>query len=168
MNERTLILIKPDGLARGLSSILLSRFERVGLKLEGIKLLYATTEQAKKHYLFDDIATRHSETVWNQLIEYITEAPVLVTVFSGVSAIEIARKIAGPTEPRKAPPGTIRGDYCHQSYAVCDSSGQAVRNVVHASADEADAEREISVWFLPEEIFSYRRTDDYEHYFGSD
>jgi nucleoside-diphosphate kinase len=168
MIESTLVLVKPDGVARGIATSVLSRFERVGLKLSAIKMVHPTAEQAKSHYLQEDIATRHSEAIWLQLIDYLTEAPVLVAAFSGVGAIEIARKIAGPTEPRTAPPGTIRGDYCHQSYAVCNAAGKAVRNVIHASADEADAERELSVWFSRGEILSYRRTDDYEHYLGTD
>lgn len=166
MIESTLVLIKPDGVARGLSATLLARFERVGLKLAAVKLVLPDQDKAKRHYLYEDIATRHSEAIWHQLIEYLTEAPVVVAAFTGIDAIAIARKIAGPTEPKGAPPGTIRGDYCHQSYAVCDAAGKAVRNVIHASADEADAERELAVWFTPDEILSYRRTDDFEHYLG--
>lgn len=167
MIERTLILIKPDGVARGLSATLLARFEQVGLKLAAIKIVHPTEEQAKKHYLYDDIATRHSDAIWHQLIEYLTEAPVVVAAFTGVGAIEIARKLAGPTEPKAAPAGTIRGDFCHQSYAACNAAGKAVRNVIHASADRPDAERELAVWFYPEEILNYRRTDDFEHYLGT-
>jgi nucleoside-diphosphate kinase len=166
MIEQTLIIIKPDGMARGLATTILSRFEKVGLKLEGIKILKATIEQAKQHYLYEDIATRHNETVWKLLIEYITEAPILVAVFSGDFSIEIARKIVGPTEPRQAPPGTIRGDYCHHSYALGDKAGKAVRNIIHASADSNDAKREIGVWFSSDELFNYRRVDDFEHYLG--
>ena len=167
MTEQTLILIKPDGLARGLTTKILARLECAGLKLEGIKILQPTIEEAKHHYLYEDIAVRHNDKIWEQLLEYITEAPIVVAVFSGNFAIEIARKIVGPTEPRQAQPGTIRGDYCHHSFAIGDEASKAVRNLIHSSANSDDAKREISVWFKPDELITYKRIDDYEHYLGT-
>jgi nucleoside-diphosphate kinase len=168
MTEQTLIMIKPDGVARGLTTLILSRFERAGLKLEGIKVLQSTIEDAKRHYLYGDITVRHNEKIWKNLIEYITESPIVVAVFSGNFAIEIARKIVGPTEPRLAQPGTIRGDYCHHSYAIGEKASKAIRNLIHASSDSDNAKREIAVWFRPNELIQYKRIDDYEHYLGID
>lgn len=166
MIEHTLVIIKPDGVKRGIGFEVLSRLEKAGLKVVALKMVTSTLEQAKYHYTYEDIAVRHGEEIRNQLLKYISESPIIVTVFEGVEAIEIVRKLCGSTEPRKAPPGTIRGDYCHHSYALCEKTKVAVKNVVHASANKEDAKREIKVWFTPEEIYQYKRSDEYEHYCG--
>ncbi len=98
------------------------------------------------------------------LLDYITEGPVVAAVLEGVSAIELVRKHAGNTEPKQALPGTIRGDYCHHSYAHCDKFNISIKNVIHASANIEQAESEILVWFSEKEITKYRRCDESEHY----
>jgi len=156
MIERTLVLIKPDGVERAVVGEIVSRFEKVGLKIVGLKMIKIDTEKAGKHYDKDDIITRRGENVYNYLLDYVTSGPVVAIVLEGIQAIEQVRKMAGPTQPKEAAPGTIRGDYCHVSYAYCDDKGIAVRNVLHASADEKDAQREIDVWFNQEELVEYQ------------
>lgn len=150
--ERTLVLIKPDAVARGIGMEVLARFERAGLRIVGLKLALASRELAEQHYTYEDIAVRHGEKVRQALLEYITRGPVIAAVVQGISAVGVVRKLCGETEPRKSPPGTIRGDYSHTSYGLSDDAGIAVRNVIHASAVIEDAEREINLWFTDAEI----------------
>ncbi len=164
MIERTLILLKPDSVRRGLVGEILSRFERAGLKIVAMKMQWVDEEFAKKHYREEDIVPRRGEQVWRNLLSFITEGPVVAAVLEGVEAVEVVRKMCGSTEPKKAAPGTIRGDYSHHSFALSDEKGTAVRNVIHASSSKEDAELEVKVWFKPEEIHSYKRWDQPEHY----
>ena len=160
MIERTLVLLKPDAVQRGYMGELITRFERAGLKIVGMKMVWVDEEFAKQHYREEDIASRHGETVWKNLLRGITEGPVLAFVLEGPSAIEIVRKMVGPTEPKSALPGTIRGDYAHVSYAYADAKNVHIKNLIHASADAKDAELELKVWFKPEELHSYKTVHD--------
>jgi nucleoside-diphosphate kinase len=155
MVQRTLVIVKPDGVQRGLVGEIIRRFEQRGLKLVALKLIKVDKEFAKKHYT-DDISKRRGEKVREFLLSYITEGPVVAMVIEGVTAIENVRKIVGPTESKSALPGTIRGDFSHVSYAYADRKQIPVKNLVHASADEKDAASEISLWFTPQEIYSYK------------
>jgi len=157
--ERTLILIKPDGVQRGLIGRILQRFEDAGFKIVGMKLALASKERALKHYT-EDITMRRGEHVRNQLVDLITKGPVLAFVLEGVNAIENVRKIVGSTEPKAAQPGTIRGDFAHISYAYADAKNIVVKNLIHASSSKEDAENEIKVWFEPNELHSYRTVHD--------
>ncbi len=161
--ERTLVLVKPDGVRRGLAGEILARLERAGLKIVAMKMVRATRPQAEKHYTYEDIAVRHGEAVRNQLLDYITAGPVVAAVFEGDACIEVVRKLAGATEPRKAAPGTIRGDYCHHTFALGNAAGKPVHNVIHASATVEDAAREIPIWFDDAEFQAYKRSDETEH-----
>ncbi len=165
MIERTLILVKPDGVRRALTGEILARLERPGLKLVGIKMVHADRKVAEKHYTYEDIAVRHGEKVRNLLLDYITEGPVVAAVFEGPGVIGVVRKICGTTEPMSSPPGTIRGDYSYHGYEYCNAKGKNVCNVIHASANAEDAAREVPLWFSEEELYSYRRSDDDEHIF---
>lgn len=158
MIERTLVLIKPDGVQRGLTGEIIKRFENVGLKIVGMKMTWINEIFAEKHY--SDIKARRGEKVFNALMELITMGPVVALVFEGVDAVEIVRKICGTTEPRVAPPGTIRGDYAHVSFHYSDEVNQAVRNVVHASGTKEEAKNEIALWFIPEELHNYPSVHD--------
>jgi len=162
--ETTFCFIKPDGVRRGLVGEVLHRFERMGLKITAMKLVAPDVELAGKHYTYEDIAVRHGEAVRNALITFITSGPVVAFAVEGVSAIENVRKLCGATEPLKSAPGTIRGDYAHHTFAATKPVGEAVRNLIHASADAADAARELGLWFQPEDYVSYRRTDQNEHF----
>lgn len=161
MLQQTLVLIKPDGVQRGLIGEIIKRFEQRGLKIVGIKLTHANESFAKRHYT-EDIAKRRGENVRNNLLKFITSGPVIAIIVEGVDAIANVRKIVGDTESKSALPGTIRGDFSHVSYSHADEKGDAIRNIVHASANKEDAEKEIPLWFSIDEIYSYKRSDD-EH-----
>lgn len=165
MIERTLILVKPDGVRRALTGEILTRLERPGLKLVALKMLQADRATAERHYTYEDIAVRHGEKVRNMLLDYITEGPVVAAVFEGPGAIQVIRKICGTTEPKTSPPGTIRGDFSYHGYDYCNANGKTICNVIHASANPEDAAREVPLWFSEDEICSYRRSDDPEHIF---
>jgi nucleoside-diphosphate kinase len=159
MMERTLVLIKPDGVQRCLMGKIIQRFEDSGLKVIGMKMQWVDKEFAMKHYT-EDIAERRGEKVRAQLLDFVTEGPVLAMVLEGVNAIENVRKIVGSTEPKSAPPGTIRGDFCHVSYSYADNKEIVVKNVIHASGDQKDAAAEVPLWFTPEELHSYKTVHD--------
>ncbi len=163
--ETTLCLIKPDGVRRALVGEILQRFERMGLKITAMRLVNASAELAGKHYSYEDIAVRHGESVRNSLISFITSGPVVAFAVEGISAIENVRKLCGATEPLKSAPGTIRGDYAHHSFAASNPVNESVRNLIHASANPADAQRELGLWFSPQDYVTYRRADQNEHFF---
>jgi nucleoside-diphosphate kinase len=158
--QQTLVLVKPDGVARGLTGKVITRFERIGLKIVALKLVRVNMDHAKKHYT-EDISNRHGEKVRNNLLDFITEGPVVAMILEGVDAIANVRKIVGATESKSALPGTIRGDYTHVSYSHADEKEMAVKNVIHASADEADAKNEVALWFSIDELCDYKRSDEY-------
>ena len=162
--QKSLVLVKPDGVRRSLTGEVLKRIERAGLKLVALKMVHASRSLAEQHYTAEDIGARLGERIRTQLLDYVTEGPIVAVVFEGVSCAEVIRKLCGSTEPAKSAPGTIRGDYCHQTYAYCDDTNQAIHNVVHASANAEDAEREVALWFSSDEIFSYSRADEAEHF----
>lgn len=159
MLEQTLVLLKPDAVQRGFIGEIIARFEKAGLKIVGMKLIHANEELAKSHYT-EDLAKRRGEHVRNYNVKFLLEGPVVAIVLEGIQAIEIVRKIIGPTEPKAAPPGTIRGDYAHVSYAYADANKTVVRNLIHASSDKNDAQNEIKVWFKPSELFKYKTVHD--------
>jgi len=159
--ERTLVLVKPDAVKRHLTGRILERFENAGLKIIAMKMVWADDAFAKKHYREDDIAKRHGENVWKNLLRFIVEGPVVAFVLEGNEAIEVVRKICGPTEPKSAQPGTIRGDFSHHSYVTADSDKKAIRNIVHSSANKDDAKTEIALWFSEKEIHSYKSVQDF-------
>lgn len=160
MIEKTLVLLKPDAVKRCLMGRILSRFEDAGLKPIGMKMQWVDKEFAKSHYT-EDIARRRGEKVRNLLLDFITEGPVLAICIEGVNAIENVRKIVGTTEPKSAPPGTIRGDFAHVSFGQADNNERAVANLIHASGDENDAKVEVPLWFTNEELHSYQNVHDY-------
>lgn len=166
MVQKTLVLIKPDGVRRGIAGEIISRFERVGLKILAMKMVRPQEKLAKQHYTFTDIAVRHGEETWKRLIKFLCDGPVIAMVLKGDEAWSVARKMIGATEPAFALPGTIRGDYAHHSYVLASGNDTSIRNLVHASANAGEADKEIRVWFTPDEIYDYRRNDDNEHIYG--
>lgn len=163
MIENTLVLIKPDGVARGLIGEVIKRFEQRGLKIVGLKLVQAKKELAEKHY-GEDIAKRRGENVRKMLLEFITESPIVAMVVRGVNAVENVRKLVGATESKAALPGTIRGDFSHVSYSYADKKNIPVRNIIHASGTVEEAGVEVALWFKKDEIHDYKRSGD-EHIF---
>jgi len=159
MIERTLVLVKPDGVQRGLIGEILMRFERAGLKIVGMKMQWVDRAFAMKHYT-EDLAKRRGEFVREKMLKFIVEGPIVAMALEGVQAVEVVRKIVGGTEPKTALPGTIRGDYAHMCYAYADAKNVAVKNLIHASGDQKDAEYELKLWFTPQELHSYRTVHD--------
>jgi nucleoside-diphosphate kinase len=141
--ERTLILLKPDAVQRRLCGRLLTRFEDKGLRIVGMKLLQVTVELSQRHY------AEHVEKPFYPLLEeFITAAPVLAIVAEGPGAIEVVRRMLGPTHGGEAPPGTIRGDF----------GASRQMNLVHGSDGPEAAAREIEIYFKPEELIDYEPT----------
>lgn len=161
MIEQTFVMIKPDGVQRGLIGEIIKRFEQRGLKIVAMKLVSVGKDHAKKHYT-EDIAKRRGEHVRNMLIDYVTEGPVVAMIIEGVNAIENVRKIVGNTESKSALPGTIRGDFSHVSYSYADSQKIPVKNIIHASSNKEDADAETALWFSVDEVHGYKRSED-EH-----
>lgn len=149
-HERTFVAIKPDGIQRTLVGEVIKRFERVGLKLVGLKMLVATSSQVEKHYeLLDEKIKKH-------LVKYMTSGPIIAMVWQGANSVKLVRKLIGSTEPLSSDVGTIRGDLVLDSYTLSDSDGRAVRNLIHASGNIEEAEKEISLWFTSTELVNYR------------
>lgn len=153
--ERTLILLKPDTVDRGLVGEILQRFERVGLKIAGMKMIQAQQSHAEKHYT-EDLAQRRGEHVRKMMIDMLTSGPIVAICLEGIEAVELVRKMVGSTEPKSAAPGTIRGDYSHVSFRHADEKGIGINNLVHASSSVEEAEAEIAVWFDNSELLEHK------------
>ncbi len=149
--ERTLVLLKPDALERGIAGEIITRFERVGAKIVGLKMLVSTKDAAHLHYS-DDLANRRGEKVRKLMVEMITSGPIIAIVLEGIEIVEVARKMIGATEPKIALSGTIRGDYAHVSFKHANEKGIGVFNLIHASGSRQEAKDEIRVWFKKEEL----------------
>jgi|TARA_Y100000310_G_C20365674_1_gene661043 nucleoside-diphosphate kinase len=177
MTEKTLVLIKPDGVQKNLNGQIISRFESSGLKIRAMKMVQASEELTKKHYPLDEEWAKNlynktkasydsknkpmefsnhldlGKSIQSRLQLFLQEGPVTALVLEGENAISKVREIAGATEPSSALPGTIRKDFApEETYTKADSENRAVKNLVHASDAPETAQREISVWFSPEEI----------------
>ena len=155
MIQQTLVLIKPDGIQRGLIGEITKRFEQRGLKIVGMKMVQPKRSLAEKHY-DESIAKKHGEKVRNALLDFITKDPVIAICIQGSSAIDTVRKIVGNTYPGDADLGTIRGDFTHVSKSYAESSTKALPNLVHASENKKDAKKELSLWFSNKEIHDYK------------
>lgn len=150
MIEQTLVLIKPDGVERGLIGQIITRFEHVGLKLIGMKMIKIDKEFSKRHY-----AAHINKPFYKGLESFITSGPVVAIVLEGIDAVELVRKMVGSTEPKSALPGTIRGDFSHHSYSYADKRGVAIKNLIHASGSKEEAKTEIALWFGKHELLHY-------------
>ena len=151
MIERTLVLLKPDALDRGIVGEIIHRFERVGAKIVGMKLLVSELDMARAHYT-EDLARRRGEKVREITIKMLMSGPIVAIVVEGVEIVEVTRKLIGSTEPKAAPPGTIRGDFAHVSFKHADEKDIGIFNLIHASASIDEDKVEIGVWFKPEEL----------------
>jgi len=143
--ERSLVLVKPDAIQRGLAGIIISRLEGRGLKIVAMKMLQMDKKLAQRHY-----AVHQGKPFFNDLVEFITSSPIIAAVFEGERAIEIIRQTMGETDPAKASPGTIRGDF----------GLDIEHNLVHGSDSAENAQKEISLFFSPEEILDYPKEID--------
>lgn len=154
--QKTLIIFKPDAVARGIVGELITRFERAGFKIVGTKMLQPTEEQFFEHYEgIGTLKTRKGEEIFNSQLATMLDGPVIAMVLEGVEAVESVRKMVGETEPKAALPGTIRGDYAHVTYGQASSVGRGVANIIHASADTDEANKEIAHWFAKSELYDY-------------
>ena len=154
--QRTLILFKPDAVQRGIVGEILTRFERVGLKIIGTKMIFPNKEHYHKHYEgIGKMVTRRGEKAFDMALEFMTQGPVIAMVLEGVESVELVRKLVGGTEPKAALPGTIRGDYSHMSFGYADEHNVGIPNLIHASGSVAEAKQEIEHWFADHEIYDY-------------
>lgn len=183
-HERTLVIIKPDGVQRSLIGEVIKRYERTGLKLVAIKMLIPTKDMVEAHYTLDpewklktgiknlqaykdkglvpptDDPVKQSDMILEKLKKYLASGPVVTMVWQGLHAVAIVRKITGGTEPLLSDVGTIRGDYVLDSYKIADDEKRAIRNIVHASGTVKEANDEIMFWFKDNEILSYNHIQD--------
>jgi len=179
-HEKTLVLIKPDGVQKQLIGEIIKRFENTGLKILGMKMIYPDEKLAKKHYPIDEEWCKQAfektkksaeedgrqipftdhmnfgKTLQSWLVDFITECPIIALALEGENSIKSVRNLVDATEPSKADKGTIRGDLVpEENYEKANSVGRALRNLIHASDSIENAEREISVWFDDKELHSY-------------
>lgn len=178
VHERSLVLIKPDGVQRGLIGEIITRFEKKGLKIVAMKMIWPTLDMAKRHYdqpesammlLGERTIAAYKEKgiddprkpmeiareIQQRLVRYLVTGPVVAMVIEGAHAIAHVRKIRGATNPLAADVGSITADYTIDSYFASDPDARAIRNLAHASGTVEEAENEIKIWFKPEEIFDY-------------
>ena len=182
--EKTLIILKPDAVQRGLVGEIISRFEKASLKLVATKMIWPGRDLAEKHYptereefikgmghksleshneAGEDVTavfgTEDPHSIGLQLqkwlVDFLVSGPVITMVFEGQEAVKLARGIAGHTIPAKAEPGSIRGDYSDDSALKANAEGRSIKNLVHASGDKTEADFEINLWFTKEELHSY-------------
>lgn len=182
--EKTLVIVKPDGVQRNLVGDIISRFEKSGLKLVALKIAQADEKIVEKHYTIDP---KWLENVGNKSIDsykkkgltppsedpialgkevlarlkvYISSGPVVPMIWEGNQAVAMVRKLCGGTEPLSAAAGTIRGDYSSDSYQLADSELRAMRNLLHASGSVEEANQEIDLWFDKKEVLDYKLIRD--------
>jgi len=184
--ERTLVIIKPDGVQRTLIGEIIKRYERVGLKMIALKMLAATEEMATKHYYevggdawLEEVGRKAAAAyekkgmkspyptfkdngiaIMKANAKYLSSGPVIAMIWQGNNATALVRKITGSTEPASSDMGTIRGDFTLDTYMIADTDERSIRNLIHASGNTEEAEKEIPIWFKPEEIISYRLVAD--------
>lgn len=181
--ERTFVIVKPDGVQRGLVGEIIKRFERTGLKVVGLKMSVLPEELLWKHYDKDDAwflkkgtgivesltaagrpvekeAIEYGKDIIRALVKYMTVSPVVSMVIEGNQAVAVVKKLVGETEPATSDVGTIRGDFTTDSYAICAVDDRAVRNLIHCSDEVDNANKEIAMWFKPEELYNYRHVQE--------
>jgi nucleoside-diphosphate kinase len=178
--ERTFVMIKPDGVQRSLVGEIITRFERVGLKLVGLKFGVVSEDHIEQHYTLDSnwkksVGEKSIESykkkgqtppsedpieigdmVVDRLKKYITSGPIVMMVWQGAHSVELVRKLVGGTEPRSSDVGTIRGDFVLDSYFMADTDDRAIRNLIHASGSVDEANQELAHWFTDDELVDYR------------
>lgn len=150
---RTLVLLKPDAVARGLTGRILTRFEDALLKIVAARMVWMDADLTRRHYF--DLEERFGAEVYQSMAQFMQSGPVVALVLEGVDAVPVVRKMVGSTYPDQAAPGTIRGDFAHVSKAYANAHNLPVANLVHASGNAEEAEHEIGVWFGKDELLDY-------------
>ena len=182
--QQSLVLIKPDGVVRGHIGDIISRFERVGLKITAMKMILPKMDEADRHYalteewmqgVFNKSSKKYQEegrdfpftdykaygtSIKNGLVNFLASGPIIALVIEGEQAVPLIRKIVGATEPASAAPGTIRGDYSPDTYALSNEQNRPIRNLVHASGTPEEAQNEINIWFTKDELHQYEHVLD--------
>lgn len=177
--ESTLVIVKGDGVQRGLVGEIISRFERIGLKIQAMKMVWPNKDLINRHYdpnnteWLEDVGSKAlkgyekkgvkvdktpleiGQAVQKNLVKYFSAGPVVAVVLQGAHAVEVVRKLVGSTDPLSAAPGTIRGDYSIDSYTMSDADERSIRNLIHASGTVDEAKKEIEIWFDESEISAY-------------
>lgn len=192
LGERTLVLIKPDAVKRGLIGVICQRFEQAGLKIVACKMVLPTRERLDGHFptseewvrgmgektleiyreyaidpveilgTADSLVIGYKIKEWNY--RYLMLGPVMAMALEGIHAVDVVRKLIGHTLPFKAAPGTIRGDFSINAPDLANVAGSSCKNLVHASGTIEEAEQEIANWFSPTELIAYERTDNFVHF----
>ncbi len=189
--EQTLVLIKPDGVQRGLTGRILTRFEDAGLKLIALKMVHPERADVDKHYLLTEEWMRgvydkakakydakgeafpyanheiYGNEIKRGLVDFLLSSPIIAIVMEAEQAVSLVRKLVGSTEPAGAPPGTIRGDFSHDNYSFANSQNRPLRNIVHASGTSDEAKHEIGIWFTEAELHAYEHVNDRVQYDAS-
>lgn len=184
MREQTLVLIKPDGVLRGLIGEIVHRFEKVGLKIVGLKMIQAQRCTLEKHYFKDEKWMREKGEIYKKKLGMPAEtdpvpigrnimeglicdmqfSPIVAIVIEGNNAVMTVKRLTGPTNIDDAMPGTIRGDYSHDTFELANKSNRPNLTIIHATDNPAEAKKEIDYWFSPEEIYSYKKPEEDIHY----
>ncbi len=152
--ERTLVLLKPDAVARGLAGRLIQRFEDAGMKIVGVRMRQMDADLARRHYF--DLEERAGRSVFDLTVRFMQSGPVIALALEGVEAVANVRKLVGSTFPSQAQAGTVRGDFAHTSKAYTEAQRSVVPNLVHASGNVDEAKYEVDLWFGPDELFEYQ------------
>lgn len=182
--ERTLVLIKPDAILRGIIGEIIQRFERVGMKVTAIKLIQAQEETLRKHYFKDETWLKEKGNLYKKklklsdetdpipvgqnivegLIQDMQLSPIIAMVLEGNNAVHTVKRLTGPTNIDDATPGTIRGDFSHDTFELANKSNRPNITIIHATDNAAEAQKEIDFWFSPDEIYSYSKPEDAVHH----
>lgn len=186
--EQTLVLIKPDGVQRGLIGQIIERLERVGLKVTAMKMVHPKRDDVDKHYalteewmksVYDKAKAKYEANgqpfnypdhiaygteIKNGLVDFLVSAPIVAMVLEGEKSVSLVRKIVGATEPASSAPGTIRGDFSHDTYSLSNEQGRPLRNLIHASGSVDEAKYEIPLWFTDMELHDYEHVNDRVQY----
>ena len=186
--EKTLVLIKPDGVQRGLVGQILTRFETAGLKLVSMKMVHPSHDDVDRHYqmteewmqaVYEKAKAKYDANgehfpypdhkayggeIKRGLVDFLKSSPVVALVLEGEMAVSLVRKLVGATEPASSAPGTIRGDFSHDTYALANSQGRPLRNLIHASGNVEEANNEIKIWFTDTELYAYEHVNDRVQY----
>ena len=178
--EKTLVILKPDVLTRGIVGEILSRFEKVGLKIVALKMLSARDEQLLEHYYKDEAwklekgklmieknnlpedtdPIKVGQGIVDSLVKDMQITPVIALALEGHNSVMTVKRLTGPTDIDDASPGTIRGDYAHHSYEYTDNKGIAIKNLIHASGTKEEAKKELELWFKEDELHKYNTVHD--------
>lgn len=155
--NKTFVAIKPDAVKRGLTGRIISAIEDKGLKIMGLRMVQATDQMLEEHY-----EEHVDKPFYSELEEYMKDGPIVAVAVEGVHAVENMRKIIGNTDASEAHPATIRGRFAHMSMDHADEADSLYRNIIHASATEDEAEKELNIWFSEDQLHEYQNTFEQE------